>query len=113
MKTKATIDRGLAGTWVSCDEFTSSVEHYISISKGRYRVKCLDTYDGEYADVYDVKWDGERLSYCLHWNSTGRFSKNVLSRDSDDKASLTYTHTDTEILLKKQRVQNKTKRRTK
>ena len=78
MKKKSELNRSLVGTWTSCDPFESCVEHRISTSKGEYKITVIDIDDNEKAEVYDVRWDGDRLQYCLHWPSTGRFSKNTL-----------------------------------
>lgn len=86
---------------MSYDEVGSSVEHRVAIVKGQFKVECVDTYDGERAEVYDVKWDGERLRYCLHWESTGRFSKNSMLHLTDGQVELTSTHTDAELLRRK------------
>ena len=112
MKRKSSIDRGLIGNWISYDENGSTIEHRISMAKGEYKVTCVDTYDGELAEVYDVKWDGNRLSYCLHWPSTRRFSRNSILRQSQDQVELTFTYTDTELLRRKPVRQAGRKRKT-
>jgi len=101
MKTKAKLNRDLFGTWESCDPTQSSVQHCVSNSKGQYKVAVLDVDDSEQAEVRDVKWDGTRLHYSLHWTSTGRFSKNSLILLAKDKVGLTYTYSDQEILQKR------------
>ena len=101
MKKKDEIDKGLLGTWISHDEVGSTVEHWVRAHKGLYRVTCVDTYDGELGEVYDVKWDGERLRYCIYWASSGRFAKNSILRLSANQVELTYTFTDTELLRRK------------
>ncbi|HUJ11711.1 MAG TPA: hypothetical protein VL171_17005 [Verrucomicrobiae bacterium] len=104
MKKKQPIDRGLTGRWTSCDEFGSTVEYRISIVRGEYRVGCVDTFDGERAEVYDIRGDGDRLRFCAHWPSTGRFSKNSVfwrGAGGADQAELTYTYTDTELLRRR------------
>ena len=107
MKKKPELDRGLVGTWVSCDPWASCVEHRVTTSRGQYKLVAVDVDDDEKAEVYDITWDGERLHYCLHWKSTGRFSKNTLIRLEKDKVGLTYSYTDQEILHRKARQRKK------
>ena len=95
---KAPVNRDLIGHWISCDELGSNVKHQISISRGKYKVTCIDTSDNEIGEVYDVKWDGEKLHYCVYWASTGRFAKNTMVQQAMNQVELTYTYTDSEIL---------------
>ena len=103
MKRKTDNGRHLVGTWISCDPWASSVEHRVTMAKGKIKVVAIDTEDSEKAEVYDVRWDGDRLNYCLHWKSTGRFSKNSLILLEKDKVGMTFTYTDQEILHRKTR----------
>lgn len=90
----------LEGRWVSADPLLDQIEHHVRVENGEYRVSVTDSTDGEHAEVYDVRWDGERLSYCTHWASTGRFAKNSLTALGDDKLRLTYTYTAQEVLVR-------------
>src|ERR1035441_1195955 len=65
----------LTGTWVNGDEYATEVEYQVSAVGQGFTVRAVDRYDGEEAEVYDVKWDGEALSFATHWPFTGRFVK--------------------------------------
>jgi len=75
----------------------------VTMPKGKLKIVAIDTEDDEKAEVYDVGWDGNRLTYSLHWNSTGRFTKNSLILLEKDKVGMTCTYTDQEILHRKKR----------
>ncbi len=65
----------LIGTWVNGDEYVSEIEVEVFPVGEGFGVRAVDGYDGEEAEVYDVKWNGEALSFATHWPSTGRFVK--------------------------------------
>ncbi len=79
------------------------MEHQISVLEGQYQVTVVDIDDNEVAEVYNIEWDGEKLSYNLYWNSSGRFVKNRLALVEEDKVDLTYTYTDRNILCRKEK----------
>ena len=98
---KSTKGHVLVGVWVSADEYASEVEYSVTAKGMTFSVKAIDGHDGEVADVFEVKWDGEVLSFATHWNSTGRFSRCRLEALSKNRVSLTYTYTDNEIFHRK------------
>jgi hypothetical protein len=66
-----------------------------------FAVQAVDRFDGEEAEVYDVKWDGEILSFATHWLSTGRFVKCRLLALSANRVDFTYTYTQQEMWHRK------------
>ncbi len=98
---KSTKEHGLVGIWVSADEYASEVEYSVTPKGTTFRVKATDGNDGEVADIFEVKWDGEVLSFATHWNSTGRFARCRLQALSKNRVSLTYTYTDNETFHRK------------
>lgn len=100
-KKKSTRKHTLVGTWASADEFDSNVEYIISSKGDGFAVRVSDSYDGEEADVFETKWDGEVLTFATHWNSTGRFSRCRFLAQSKDHVDSTYTYTDKELLHRK------------
>ena len=93
----------LSGVWRSSDEYGSSVEYRVRKKTGRYTVVVRDTSDGELADVFEEKWKPKEkeLSFAAYWNSTGRFTRCRLHAVSKSQIQLTYTHTDSEFLIRK------------
>ena len=101
IRKKSTRGHTLVGTWASADGFESNVE-YIILSKGDgFEVRAVDSYDGEEADVFETKWDGNVLSFATHWNSTGRFSRCRFLAQARDHVDFTYTYTDKDLLHRK------------
>jgi hypothetical protein len=98
---KSTKGHILVGIWVSADEYASEVEYNVESKGTTFKVEAIDGCDGEVADIFEVKWDEDVLSFATHWNSTGRFSRCRLQAISKDRVSLTYTHTDNETLHRK------------
>ena len=98
---KSTKGHVLVGIWVSADEYASEVEYSVSSKGTTFRVKATDGNDGEVADIFEVKWDGEVLSFATHWNSTGRFARCRLQALSKNTVSLTNTYTDNETFHRK------------
>lgn len=82
------------------------VEHRISTSKGEYKVAVTDTFDGEKAEVYDVKWDGDRLQYKVHWPSTGRFIEYSLTHLEKEKVGISFKYSAQDIWIKKKPVKS-------
>ena len=91
----------LVGTWVNGDEYATEVEYHVSPRAKGFAVRAVDRFDGEKAEVYDVKWDGEALSFATHWPSTGRFVKCRLQAISPNRVDLTYTYTQQEMWHRK------------
>lgn len=91
----------LVGTWVNGDEYATEVEYQVSRAGRAFAIRAFDRYDAEEAEVYDVKWDGEVLSFATHWPSTGRFVKCRLQALSQNRVGLTYTYTQQEMWHRK------------
>ncbi len=91
----------LAGTWVNGDEYATEVEYQVSRRAEGFVVRAVDRFDGEKAEVYDVQWDGEALSFAAHWPSTGRFVKCRLQAISTNRVDFTYTYTQREMWHRK------------
>jgi hypothetical protein len=91
----------LVGTWVNGDEYATEVEYQVSPAGQGFAVRGVDRHDGEEAEVYDVKWDGEALSFATHWLSTGRFVKCRLQALSANRVDYTYTYTQQEMWHRK------------
>lgn len=98
---KITSNHPLVGTWVSDDEYGSEVEYVITPAANGFAVNATTTYDGEYAEIYDVKWNGEQLTFSAYWNSSGRFCKCKLLLLSENRVDFTFTYTDHEVLHRK------------
>jgi hypothetical protein len=94
----------LSGTWVSLDEI-SSVELTIRKKRSGYCVIAKDSYDGEIAAVSEVQYQKSPgvLSFATYWTSSGRFTRYRMSLHVPGKVEITYTHTDSEILVRKTR----------
>jgi len=91
----------IVGTWVNGDEYETDVEYQVSRKARGLAVRAVDRFDGERAEVYDVKWDGEALTFSTHWPSTGRFVKCRLLAISPNRVDLTYTYTQQEMWHRK------------
>ena len=91
----------LVGTWVNGDEYATEIEYQVSTAEQGFAVRAIDRYDGEEAEVYDVKWDGEALSFATHWPLTGRFVKCRLQAISQNRVDFTYTYTQQEMWHRK------------
>jgi hypothetical protein len=91
----------LVGAWVNGDEYATEVEYQVSPAGQGFVVRAVDRYDGEEAEVHDVTWDGEVLSFATHWPSTGRFVKCRLQPISQNRVDLTYTYTQQEMWHRK------------
>jgi hypothetical protein len=93
-----------SGTWVSVDDNTT-VELTIRKKRATYVVTAKDSYDGEIAAVSEVRFQKSEgvLLFATYWTSTGRFTRYRMSLHSPGKVETTYTHTDTEILIRKNR----------
>jgi len=91
----------VVGTWFNADEYETDVEYIVAYAAGSYAVRAVDRFDGEEGEVYDVKWDGDALSFAVHWNSTGRLIKARLLAISPNRVDYTYTYTQQEMWHRK------------
>ncbi len=91
----------LVGTWVNGDEYETDVEYQVSHGTKGFVVQAVDRFDGEKAKVYDIKWDGEALTFATHWPSTGRFVKCRFLAVSLNRVDFTYTYTQQEMWHRK------------
>ena len=98
---------GIAGTWISIDD-TSTVEIRVTRKKKTYAVTATDSYDGEVAAVSEERFHGKTgvFSFAAYWDSSGRFTRYRMMRASGDKVEITYTHTDSEVLIRKEKKPN-------
>ena len=55
----------------------SNVEYIISKRDGDFKVRAVDRYDGEEAEIRDVVYEDAKstLFFTVYWNSTGRLVK--------------------------------------
>ena len=84
------------------DEISSDVEYRISSKDGLYTVQAVDSFDGEEADVFDVQYQDDILSFATHWNSNGRLVKCKIKLLSENRIDFTYTYSNQEMWHKKQ-----------
>lgn len=84
----------LVGTWFNGDEIETEAEYIVSKAGKGFSVRAVDRFDGEEADIFEVVWDGRELSFAAHWNSTGRFTRCRMLLLSENRISLTFTHTE-------------------
>lgn len=89
----------LVGTWRCADDFTS-VEFQIVATAAAFNVSATDTEDGEVAEVYDVQWNGEAMTFAVHWVSTGRFTKYKLRAVTQKSVSVDFTYSGQETWLR-------------
>lgn len=92
----------VVGTWFNGDEYETEVEYIVSYVRGSFAVRAVDRSDGEEGEVYDVKWDGNALSFAVYWNSTGRLVKARLLTISRNRVDYTYTYTEQEMWYRKE-----------
>lgn len=101
IKKKSARPHPLVGTWASADEFSSEVEYIVTSKGDEFAVHAVDRQDSEEAEIFEVKWDGETLTFAALWNSTGRFARCRFLVQSRDHVEFTYTYTDHELLHRK------------
>ena len=89
----------LVGTWRNPGGL-SEVEFRIDQSEFGLRVTAQDKTDGELAEIYDVKWDGEALTFAAHWPSTGRLTKYRLQAVKPDVLNVRFTYSDQETWVR-------------
>ena len=100
-KKESTKKHTLVGSWVSGTKYGSEIEYIVTSHGTGFRVRAIDRYDEEVADVFEVKWDGDVLSFATHWNSTGRFLRARLQAVAKNEVSYTYTYTENETWHRK------------
>jgi hypothetical protein len=100
-KAEKTKNPTIVGTWVNGHEYGTDVEYQVSQKAQGLAVRAVDRFDGERAQVYDVKWDGEVLTFATYWPSTGRFVKCRLLAISPNRVDFTYTYTHQEMWHRK------------
>jgi hypothetical protein len=100
-KKKSTRGHTLVGSWISGTESGSEIEFVVKSHVSGFKVKAIDKFDGEVADVFEIKWDGRILSFGTLWNSTGRFLRCRFLATAKDEISYTYTYTANEIWHRK------------
>jgi hypothetical protein len=88
------IARKLAGRWVAFDEWATDVKFVIRSVKGGFRVNVVDRWDGEKAEVFDVKATKTTLSFAAYWSS-GQLTKYRLRLLRDDQIHVVYSYTAT------------------
>jgi len=100
-KKESTKNHPLVGSWVSGTEYGSTIEFVVSSHGTSFRVRAIDRYDDEVADVFEVNWDGQVLSFATYWNSTGRFLRCRFDAVAKNEVSYTYTYTANETWHRK------------
>lgn len=103
-KKESTKNHPLGGNWVSGTEYGSEIEFIVTPRTGGFKVRAIDRYDNEVADVFEINWDGQVLSFATYWNSTGRFLRCRLQALGQDEVDYTYTYTAQETWHRKERV---------
>src|SRR5687768_10865412 len=103
----------LIGTWTSVDD-TSTVELRVTRKKKAYAVAVTDSYDGEVAAVSEERYHHKTgiFSFAAYWDSSGRFTRYRMMPASEDKVEITYTHTDSEVLIRKGKKPNQSSQPT-
>jgi len=94
-----TNENPLVGSWRCPDPF-SYVELRVEAAETGFHVTVVDTNDGESADVYDISWDGDALSFAAHWPSTGRLTKYRLLAVDHEAISVSYTYSGQETWVR-------------
>ena len=100
-KKESTKKHPLVGSWVNGDEYATETEYIVTSHDTGFRVRAVDRYDGEVLDVFEVKWDGQTLSFGTLCNSTGRFLRCRMETISKNRVSFTYTYTANETWHRK------------
>jgi hypothetical protein len=88
------------GSWIGPDEYTSEVMYTVASEGGELRVSAADPNDGETAVVSDVVSAPNHLEFKTHWPSTGRKCLCVFRLNAEDQVELTFTYTDTALLVR-------------
>ncbi|MDO5653579.1 MAG: hypothetical protein Q4G39_05690 [Brachymonas sp.] len=89
------------GVWVGPDEYTSEVEYSVREENGKIVVAAQDRYDGEIAEVSNIQYLPQQLSFTAVWSSTGRIAQCVFELESENEIKLTFTFTDHARLFRK------------
>ena len=91
----------LVGTWFNGDDSETDVEYHISKENGHYCIRAIDPYDEEEADVFEVEYKDNILSFATHWNSNGRLLKCRIRVLSENRIDFTYTYSNQELWHRK------------
>jgi hypothetical protein len=100
-KKESTSNHTLVGCWISGTESGSEIEYVVNSHGSGFKVKAIDRFDSEVADIFEVKWDGRILSFGTLWNSTGRFLRCQFQAIAKNEVSYTYTYTANETWHRK------------
>ena len=87
------------GQWTASDGLSNVVLVIEEVSDG-YSVMVVDQSDSEEAEVYDVEFEEDVLSFKIHWESNGQFVKYQFRLLSDNTLGVTYTFSAQETWLK-------------
>ena len=90
----------LCGTW-DCTEFASEVRFIITCKDGGMGVEVIDIADRERADVFEIFFKDDVLSFAAYWNSSGRFVRYKVRFTEGDELGVTYTYTAQTTFLRK------------
>jgi carotenoid cleavage dioxygenase-like enzyme len=93
----------LIGSWVDGDEYATGVEYIISGSESDFKIRAVDRFDGEVAEIHAISYDEAKstLSFSVYWNSTGRFVKARLHALPQNRISYTYSFTENQMWFRK------------
>lgn len=80
-----------AGRWAAKDDWETDVEFEITKRGRSTKVAAIDLSDGERAEIYDVKLDGDDLHFAAYWSS-GRFTKYRLRLLANNELEAVYTY---------------------
>jgi hypothetical protein len=94
-KKESTSNHTLVGCWISGTESGGKIEYVVNSHSSGFKVKAIDRFDSEAADIFEVKWDGRILSFGTLWNSTGRFLRCQFQAIAKNEVSYTYTANET------------------
>ena len=84
----------LVGTWVSPDEFGSTVEYTVSVGRSGLVVSATDSHDGEEAQISEVTSNGTELCFVAKWSSSGRVCRCVMRAASTTQVQFTFSYTE-------------------
>lgn len=90
----------LVGQWKPTDDFSDLVVSIVAEANG-FSVSAIDEADGESAEIFDPKYDGDVLSFAAHWVSNGRLIKYRFLLQSEGTIDVTYTYSGQEIWRRK------------
>jgi len=70
----------LVGQWKPTDDFSDLVVSIVAEANG-FSVSAIDEADGESAEIFDPKYDGDVLSFAAHWVGGGNKPNKLRKRD--------------------------------